>query len=84
KVKAGRYILYCIPQENEWTLVLNGYIDSWGLKQEPSKDIARFTIPITKTNTLLEYFTMVFLGKDKQAELLMAWDNVEAKLPISF
>ncbi|HNA18394.1 MAG: hypothetical protein BWZ05_00334 [Bacteroidetes bacterium ADurb.BinA245] len=84
KVKAGRYILYCIPQENEWTLVLNGYIDSWGLKQEPSKDIARFTIPITKTNTSLEYFTMVFLGKDKQAELLMAWDNVEAKLPISF
>jgi hypothetical protein len=84
KVKAGRYILYCIPQENEWTIVLNGYIDSWGLKQEPSKDIARFTIPITKTNTSLEYFTMVFLGKDKQAELLMAWDNVEARLPISF
>jgi len=54
------------------------------LKQEPSKDIARFSIPITKTNTSLEYFTMVFLGKDRQAELLMAWDNVEAKLPISF
>lgn len=84
KVKAGRYVLYCIPQENEWTIVLNGYIDSWGLKQEPSLDIDKFTIPVTQTNNLLEYFTMVFLGKDKQAELLMAWDNVEARLPISF
>ena len=84
KIKAGRYVLYCIPEENEWTIVLNGYIDSWGLKQEPSKDIARFTIPVTKTNTSLEYFTMVFLGKDKQARLLMAWDNVVARLPINF
>lgn len=84
KIKAGRYVLYCIPDENEWTIVLNGYIDSWGLKQEPSKDIARFTIPITKTNNSIEYFTMLFQGKDKQAELLMAWDNVEARLPINF
>lgn len=84
KIKAGRYVLYCIPEENEWTIVFNGYIDSWGLKQEPSKDVARFTIPVTKTNTSLEYFTMVFLGKEKQAELLMAWDNVEARLPINF
>ncbi len=84
KIKAGRYVLYCIPDENEWTIVLNGYIDSWGLKQEPSKDIARFTIPITKTNNSIEYFTMVFQGKGKQADLLMAWDNIEARLPISF
>jgi hypothetical protein len=84
KVKAGRYVLYCIPQENDWTIILNGNIDSWGLKQEPSKDITRFTVPVNKTSNSLEYFTMVFLGRDKQAELLMAWDNVEAKLPISF
>jgi hypothetical protein len=84
KIKAGRYILYCIPQENEWTLVLNGYIDSWGLKQEPSKDVERFTVPVNRTNNSLEYFTMVFLGKDKEAELLMAWDDVEVKLPMRF
>ena len=84
KVKAGRYVLYCIPQENDWTIVLNGNIDSWGLKQEPSKDITRFTVPVNKTSNSLEYFTMVFLGRDKQAELLMAWDNVEAKLTFSF
>jgi hypothetical protein len=84
KIKAGRYVIYCIPQENEWTIVLNGYIDSWGLKQEPSKDVERFTVPVTRTSNSLEYFTMAFLGKDKEAELLMAWDNVEVKLPMRF
>lgn len=84
KVKAGRYVLYCIPQENEWTIVLNSYLDSWGLKQEPSKDIMKFTIPVSKTGSSIEYYTMVFRGKDNQAELLIAWDNLEAKLPLSF
>lgn len=84
KIKAGRYVMYCVPQENQWTIVLNNYIDSWGLKQEPAQDVATFIVPVIKTNNSLEYFTMVFRGKDKQADLLMAWDNVEVKLPISF
>lgn len=46
KIKAGRYILYCIPQPNEWTIVLNNNTDTWGLQQETSKDVARFTVPV--------------------------------------
>ncbi|MEO7923263.1 MAG: DUF2911 domain-containing protein [Chitinophagaceae bacterium] len=84
KIKAGRYILYCIPRQDKWDLVLNSNIDSWGLQQDPSLDIARFTIPVTKTANSLEFFTMVFLQSAAGADLIMAWDNVEAKLPISF
>ncbi|MEI2740675.1 MAG: DUF2911 domain-containing protein [Chitinophagaceae bacterium] len=84
KVKAGRYILYCIPQPNEWTIVFNNNTDTWGLQQDPSKDIVRFTVPVKKTATSLEFFTMIFEGKGEGAILLMAWDNVEVRLPISF
>jgi len=84
KVLPGRYIIYCIPHSDTWTIVLNSNIDSWGLRQDPSKDIQRFTIPITSGNPLQEYFTMVFEKTDKGANLLMAWDNVLAKLPIEF
>lgn len=84
KIKAGRYIIYCIPQVNKWTIVLNKNIDSWGLKQDFRKDVDRFTIPVKQTSNHLEYFTMVF-EKDKEgANLIMAWDNVEARLPIAF
>lgn len=84
KIKSGRYILYCIPEKEKWTIVINSNIDSWGLHPDPSKDIARFEIPVTTTTSLLEYFTMFFKGNKSGADLVMAWDFLEARLPITF
>jgi hypothetical protein len=83
-IPAGRYILYCIPQPDAWTIVFNSNLDSWGLLQDTTKDIARFNVPVTHDNPRLEYFTMIFEDKDGHAELVMAWDKTEARLPISF
>ncbi len=83
-IKPGRYILYCIPEQDKWTIVLNTNIDSWGLEPDPSKDIARFIVPVKQTTNSLEFFTMVFQKVGAGAELLMAWDHVEARLPLSF
>jgi len=84
RIKAGRYVIYCIPQQKEWTIVLNSNTDAWGLHPDPSRDIARFTVPVIETANSLEFFTMVFEGMGSKADLLMAWDNVEIKLPIQF
>ena len=84
KIKAGRYVLYCIPQQDKWTIILNGNIDSWGLHPDASKDIARFIIPASQTSSSFEYFTMIFQQTATGADLLMVWDNIEARLPISF
>jgi len=84
KIPAGRYVLYCIPQKDKWTIVLNSSIDSWGLHPDASGDIARFDVPSTTNGNRLEYFTMLFEKKGEQAELLMAWDNVETRLPFQF
>lgn len=84
KIKAGRYILYTIPEQDKWTIILNSNIDSWGLHPDVSKDVARFIVPAGQTNNSIEYFTMIFQQTDAGANLLMAWDNVEVKLPISF
>ncbi len=83
-VAKGRYILYCIPQENNWTIVFNKNIYSWGLNLDPSEDVARFTIPATEKNQSVEYFSMIFQTISGGAELLMAWDNMEARLPIQY
>lgn len=83
-IKAGRYILYCIPEKDNWTIVLNSNIDSWGLHPDPSQDIARFQIPVTTKTSSLEYFTMYFKETKTGANLTMAWDYFETVLPISF
>lgn len=84
KVTPGRYILYCIPHPETWTIVLNSNIDSWGLQQDPKKDVHRFDIPITTNNSPQEYFTMQFEKTDTGANLHMSWDNVKAELPLQF
>jgi hypothetical protein len=84
KIKAGRYILYCILGETTWKIVLNSNLDSWGLQQDSTKDIQHFEIPVTHGNPVLEYLTMVFAKTATGAELIIAWDDVVAKLPIDF
>ena len=84
KIKAGRYVLYCIPETDSWTIVLNSNIDSWGLHPDATKDIARFSIPVKQTSIRLEYFTIIFEKTGSGADMIMAWDNLEARLPIAF
>jgi hypothetical protein len=84
KIKAGRYIIYGIPHHDKWTIILNSNIDTWGLKQDTTKDVGRFEIPVSTNGTSLEYFTMVFEKADSGANLIIAWADIVAKLHIDF
>ena len=55
-IAAGRYVLYCIPQEKQWTIVFNRNFDCWGLKQDPSKDIFTFIIPVIQKERACRIF----------------------------
>jgi len=84
KIRAGRYILYCIPHHDGWTIILNSNIDTWGLKQDPAKDIERFKVPASSGNPSLEYFTIVFEKTSGGADMIIGWDDVIVKLPVNF
>jgi hypothetical protein len=84
RINKGRYILYCIPEEKQWTIKLNSNIYSWGLKLDQQKDIAEFRVGTEQAPQPLEYFTIIFEKTDKGANLVMGWDEVVARLPISF
>jgi hypothetical protein len=84
-IKPGRYIIYAIPHPDVWTIVLNTNIDTWGLRPDSTKDIQQFDIPVTTTNTVQEYFTMIFeKGEGRTGDLLITWDNLLARLPFSY
>jgi Protein of unknown function (DUF2911) len=83
-IAKGKYIIYCIPQPDSWTIVFNSNLNSWGLTQDYSKDLFRFTIPAAHKEQSIEYYTMVFQSSATGADLVMAWDDVEARLPIQY
>lgn len=80
----GRYTLYCIPDSLQWTMAINGNIYNWGLDIDSSKDILRKTVPVEITSLKLEDFTMYFQRQKADVEIVMAWDSIRVRLPLSF
>lgn len=83
KVPKGNYILYCIPQPTEWTLILNKDLYSWGLKIDETKDLFKFTVPVVKTAKPIEVFTMETETTKTGANLWIGWDDTRVVLPIT-
>lgn len=85
-VKAGTYSLFTIPNEKEWTIILNSDLDYWGaFKYNEKNDIARVTAPVTSITEPLENFSIQFEGKgEKQAVMKMGWDKTVVEVPIKY
>lgn len=84
-VKAGTYSLYTIPNESNWTLVLNTKLDTWGAYQyDKGKDVARIEVNTQKTPATVEAFAIAFKKVDGGAHMLMGWDNTMVEVPINY
>jgi hypothetical protein len=83
-IEKGVYVLYCVPNENKWTMILNSNIYTWGLHIDESKDIFKTDIPVKQQTPAVEDFTILFEDTKTGSNLIMAWDNVKAILPIVF
>jgi Protein of unknown function (DUF2911) len=83
KINKGAYVIYCIPFKDKWEIKLNTNLFTWGLHIDATKDIFSTTIKTTTQEPAIENFTMVFEEIKNGANLIMAWDNVKAILPIS-
>ena len=85
KIKKGRYTLYCIPNEKEWTIIINKENDTWGsYKYDEKNDVLRTNVPVQKQSTITESLSMVFDKTDNGANLVVAWDDIKLSLPIVF
>jgi len=80
----GRYTMYCIPNENKWTIIFNRDNYSWGsFTYDSKKDVIRTDIDVDKTSDTIEAFTMYFDATKNGANLIFVWDNLKAVLPIT-
>jgi hypothetical protein len=84
-VPKGRYTLYSIPNESNWTLILNTDNFSWGnFSYNAKKDLLRVQVPVIKTMDTTEAFTLYFEETNLGAGLIVLWEQVKVMLPISF
>lgn len=83
-VPKGKYTLYCIPTETEWTFIVNRDTDSWGaFKYDIKKDVVRVKSKVKKNAIPTETFSIYFDKTATGANMVVTWDTISAILPIS-
>ena len=82
-LKAGKYSLYVLPTEKEWTYIFNSQTGQWGIKEggtseDPAKDVLRVTVKPQKAAAMQERLQYVI---DKNGFALV-WENLSVPVSI--
>ena len=83
KVDAGTYSFFTIPNEDEWTIILNEELNQWGAyRYDKDKDIARIKVKSRKTAAEVETFSITTRKVDEGYNLLLGWDDTFVEIPV--
>jgi hypothetical protein len=82
-VKAGKYTLFTIPSETEWTIILSTAENVWGSYfYKESEDVVRVKGTVSKSDELVEAFSIAFDGTDNDANMYLGFGNVIVTVPV--
>lgn len=77
---AGKYGLFTVPGEKEWTIVLNSVWDQWGaFKYDQSRDILRFKVPVEKSPAFNERLKFDIVDND----VVFYWENIKVSFNVN-
>ena len=80
----GKYSLYALPGEKEWTIIFNSATGQWGINndgtttEDPAKDVLRVTVKSKKSARFNE--RLMYKVDNKGFALL--WENLEVPVSI--
>ncbi|MEH6765533.1 MAG: DUF2911 domain-containing protein [Aequorivita antarctica] len=78
----GTYTLYTIPDEENWTIIINSDNNVWGaFSYKKDKDVARITVPCLQAVAPIESLSMIFKTDSKGTTLMIGWDDHYVEIP---
>lgn len=83
KIPAGRYSLFTIPNEKEWTIIFNKVDKQWGaFNYKEDQDLIRFNVTPTQNEfveSLIYYFSDI---TSNSLVLNIAWEKIKVSFKI--
>lgn len=76
---AGKYSIYSIPGEKEWTLIFNKTWNQWGTIYKAEEDVLRVTVKPGKTDKFTEMMTF---NIDKGGKVSLAWAETQVDFKV--
>ena len=81
-MRAGKYVLYTIPDKNYWTIILNEKTDTYGVHfYDPEYNVAKIEVPVQK-GSQLEVFSIGFRMKDYGTQMTLGFARTRVKIPL--
>ncbi len=81
-LKPGTYTLYTIPDQENWTIIINSDTNVWGaFSYKKEKDVARITVPCEQAVAPIESLSMIFKTDTKGTTLMIGWDDHYVEIP---
>lgn len=84
-IKKGSYSLFTIPNQNEWTVILNTDTTGHGaFSYDEKKDLFRIKVNPETTARVYESFSISIddIMPDYSANLYLNWENTQIKIPV--
>ena len=84
ELKKGKYALYTIPGESEWTIIFHKNLSYWGVGDyKEEEDALRITAKSTKLGVTVETLTFAFSNfTTTGGKLMLMWDNTMVAMDI--
>jgi hypothetical protein len=79
EIPAGKYGLYTIPGENEWTLIINKGIKWGAYDYKQDEDVLRVTAKSGKTDSMVETFVIAV----EKNSIVLKWENTQVAFKAS-
>jgi hypothetical protein len=83
-VPAGKYTLFVdISDPDNWVLIVNKKTGEWGLAYDPSQDLGKTKMEMSKPPAMVEHLKYVIgIKGGNRGTLTLAWENKEGSVPI--
>jgi hypothetical protein len=83
-VPAGKYTLFVdISDPDNWVLIVNKKTGEWGLAHDPSQDLGKTPMKMSKPSEMVEHLKYSLTSQsNNKGTLTLAWENKEASVPI--
>ena len=78
-LKAGKYALFTIPGEKEWTIIFNKTVKQWGAYGYKDADDALRVTAKPEANEMTERFT---IKAENSGVVTLAWDKVKVPFTV--
>ena len=83
KIAGGTYALYTKPGAKEWTVILGKTATEQAWDYKEGTEAAKIVVPIYAMKEKIESFMIMFENLERnQADLMLAWENTLACIPI--